>query len=127
LFGALHCRNFFVILEEMLDRHYLGELELLVLLVVIRLQPSAYGVPVCHEVERQTGRHLSLGSVHAALERLQDKGLITSTVGESTPESGGKAKRFFHVTQNGLTRMRETRKTLNRLCAGIPEMEGAWL
>ena len=65
----------------MADRSYLGEFELMLLLVVIRLGEEAYGVPVAHEIEQYRGRIVSVGSVYAALERLEAKGLITSSLG----------------------------------------------
>jgi len=73
----------------------LGSFELMVMLALIRLGENAYGVPISEEIEQQTGRDISLGSVYATLDRLERKGLVSSTVGEPTPERGGRAKRYF--------------------------------
>jgi DNA-binding PadR family transcriptional regulator len=86
----------------MTDRSYLGEFELMILLAVIHLGEDAYGVPISQELEGQRGRDVSVGSVYAALERMEGKGLVSSSLGEPTPERGGKAKRFFRVTKEGL-------------------------
>jgi PadR family transcriptional regulator PadR len=104
---------------------YLGEFELLVLLALLRLGDRAYGVPIAHEIEQCTGREASLGSVYASLERLEEKGLVTSRLGDSTAERGGRAKRFFRVTAQGLREVRETQSALVKLWHGLPELDGA--
>ena len=88
--------------------------------------PCAFqnGVPICDELEKRTGRDVAIGGVYAALERLDDKGFVTSELGESTPERGGRAKRYFHVTARGLKEVRETQRALVKLWHGLPELEG---
>ena len=116
-------RDFFSIIEVMSTRSYLGELELMLLLAVIRLGEEAYGVPVAHELEQYRGRIVSVGSVYAALERLEAKGLITSSLGDPTPERGGKAKRYFRITKAGLRQVHDTRRVLTRLWRTIPDFK----
>jgi DNA-binding PadR family transcriptional regulator len=103
---------------------YLGEFELMALLALIRLGEDAYGVPICHEIEKRSGREAALGSVYAALDRLEEKGLVTSRLGESTAVRGGRAKRYFHITAQGLREVRQTRRALENLWRGLPELEG---
>ena len=74
---------------------YLGEFELMVLLTILRLGDEAYGVPLARELAIMRGSEVSVGSVYATLDRLEIKGLIASSLGESTPERGGRAKRYF--------------------------------
>lgn len=105
----------------MADRGYLGELELMLLLAVIHLGEEAYGVPIARELERIRGREVSVGSVYASLERLEAKGLIVSSLGDPTPERGGKAKRFFRITREGLNQVHETRRVLTRLWQALPD------
>src|ERR1700722_17313292 len=112
---------FFAIIELMGTRSYLGEFELMLLLAVIHLGEEAYGVPISQELEQHRGRNVSVGSVYAALERLEAKGLIASTLGDPTPERGGKAKRYFRVTKEGLRQVRETRRVLTGLWRAIPD------
>lgn len=69
-------------------RNYLGELELVLLLALIRLGDEAYGVPIARELEHQARRSVSLGSVYATLERLEERGLVKSRIGEPTAERG---------------------------------------
>ena len=111
----------------MTDRSYLGEFELMILLAVIHLGEEAYGVPISRELEMQRGRDVSVGSVYAALERMEGKGRVSSSLGDPTPERGGKAKRFFRVTKEGLRQVHETRRVLTRLWRTLPEMKGASL
>lgn len=105
----------------MANRGYLGEFELMILLAIIHLGDEAYGVPISRELERHRGRTVSVGSVYAALERMETKRLVTSSLGDPTPERGGKAKRFFRITRQGLRQVQETRRVLTRLWRTIPE------
>ncbi len=107
----------------MTDRSYLGEFELMILLAIIRLGEEAYGVPISRELEAHRGREVSVGSVYAALERLEAKGLVSSSLGDPTPERGGKAKRYFQVTRAGLRQAHETRRVLSRLWKALPELK----
>jgi PadR family transcriptional regulator PadR len=116
--------SFFAILEEMSKRIYLGEFELMVMLVLIRLDEEAYGVPISTELQRITGREVALGSVYAALERLEQKGMISSTLGDPTAARGGRAKRYFHVTPRGKIAVNRTRTALVNLWQGIPLLKG---
>jgi PadR family transcriptional regulator, regulatory protein PadR len=120
----LHKFYFFSIVELMTERSYLGEFELMILLAVIHLGEEAYGVPISRELEKNRGCEVSIGSVYAALERLETKGLVSSSLGDPTPERGGKAKRFFRVTQSGLRQMRDTRRVLVKLWKKLPELKG---
>jgi PadR family transcriptional regulator PadR len=103
---------------------YLGNFELMVLLAVLRVGDDAYGVPVSRELEAQSRQEVAVASVYAALQRLEEKGLVTSYVGEPTPERGGRAKRYFKVTAQGLREIRTTQRTLTRLWRGVPQLEG---
>jgi PadR family transcriptional regulator PadR len=122
--SLLHKFYFFSIVELMTERSYLGEFELMILLAVIHLGDEAYGVPISRELEKNRGREVSVGSVYAALERLETKGLVSSSLGDPTPERGGKAKRFFRVTQAGLRQMHDTRRVLVKLWKKLPELKG---
>jgi PadR family transcriptional regulator, regulatory protein PadR len=106
-------------------RSNLSDFELMVMLALMRLGDNAYGVPISREIALQSGREVALGSVYATLERLETRGLVSSHLGKPTAERGGKAKRYFHVTQNGLRKARETRQALMKLWRGLPELEGA--
>ena len=108
----------------MSEHTYLGGLELTVLLALLRLGEDAYGVPISREIERQTGRDVALGSVYAALERLQEKELVSSRLGEPTAARGGKAKRYFHVTRRGIRQAHEMRHALMNLWRGVRELQG---
>jgi DNA-binding PadR family transcriptional regulator len=103
---------------------YLGEFELMVMLALIRLGDEAYGVPISREIEQRSGREVALGSVYAALERLEEKGLVASRLGDPTAERGGRAKRYFRVTDTGLGQVRQTQRALVKLWSGLPELEG---
>jgi PadR family transcriptional regulator, regulatory protein PadR len=97
----------------------LGELEQLVLLAVLRVGDGAYGVPVHHEIQRRSGRDLTLGTIYKTLSRLEAKGLVRSELGEPTPERGGKATRCYLVTAQGKRELQSTFRILRRMAAGL--------
>ena len=100
----------------------ISNFELMVLLALIRLGDEAYGVPIAKEIEEHSGNDVVVGSVYAALDRLQARGFVESRIGEPTAERGGRAKRYFNVTLRGLRVVRDTRSTLMRLWKGIPQL-----
>jgi PadR family transcriptional regulator PadR len=101
-----------------------GNFELMVMLVLIRLGENAYGVPISKELEDQTGREVALGSVYAALERLEQKGFVSSRLGNPTAERGGRAKRYFRVTAKGLREVDDAQRVLTNLWRRIPKLKG---
>ena len=96
----------------------------MILLAVIRLGDGAYGVPISKELLELTGRDVALGSVYAALDRLEQKELVSSVLGDPTPARGGRAKRYFRVTSKGIREAKTTKKALTSLWRGIRPLEG---
>ena len=96
----------------------------MVMLAIIRIGDGAYGVSITSEIESTTGSQVLLGSVYDAVARLEEKGLIVSSLGEATPERGGRAKRHFRTTSRGLRVVRETQRSLVKLWKGIPQLKG---
>lgn len=96
-------------------RSDLGEFEEVVLLAVAVLVPKVYSVVIAEELERETGQTVSTGAVHAALQRLEQKGYVTSVLGEATAERGGRRKRLFTVSALGGRVLTEVRSVRNRL------------
>jgi DNA-binding PadR family transcriptional regulator len=120
--AGLDSRYFFWSIEEM--PRSLGELDLLILLALIRLGPESYGVPLTREIEARGRRSVALGSVYAALDRMEEAGLVKSRLGEATPERGGRAKRYFQITAKGLREAQAARRTLVNMWKGLPQLEG---
>lgn len=98
---------------------YLGEFEHIVLLSLLRLGDGAHGARIRAEIESVIGRSTTIGALHATLERLERKGLVTSWMGEPTAERGGKAKRHFRIEAVAVDALKEARSTLERLHAGV--------
>ena len=99
-----------------MPRTDLGDMEHLVLLAILRLGRDAYGIPILDEVSARSGRDVSRATVYVALKRLEQKGLVTSRLGESTPERGGRAKRFFKLKPSGLRALRDSREIGRASC-----------
>jgi len=98
---------------------YIGELEQLILLIVLRLGDEAYANPIRDDLKRIAGRDVARGALYTALERLEQKGCLRSTMGEPLAERGGRARRYFTVTATGLRALRESRRVLLGLWDGI--------
>jgi len=107
-----------------MPRHLLTDFELMILLATLRVGDRAYGVPIAIEIGRTGGRQVVVAAVYAALDRLERNGLVSSSIGEPTPERGGRAKRFFQVTPQGIRAVKETQRALVALWRGIPELKG---
>ena len=100
--------------------NYLGELEELVLLTIGVLQPQAYGVAIKDAIKAKIDRQINISAVHTVMHRLESKGLVTSDFGESTPERGGKRKRYFQVTTEGSNALKLMKESRERLWSELP-------
>jgi DNA-binding PadR family transcriptional regulator len=98
--------------------HSLGEFEQVVLLAILRLGEGAYGVTVGAEITACTGREPAPGALYTTLDRLEDKGLVSSRMGDPTPQRGGRAKRYFTLTANGLAAIARAQQAYRRLLEG---------
>ncbi len=96
-----------------------GEFEMLVMLAVLRLGSVAYGVTVREELERETSRTLTLGTIYKTLGRLEAKGHLRSRASEPTAERGGRRKKLYQLTPSGLAAVRDYLTDLRRLAAGL--------
>jgi PadR family transcriptional regulator PadR len=97
----------------------LGTVEQHVLLAIYRLHPWGYGVSIRDEIQKCTSRAYSLGSIYAALERLEAKGCVVSEEGEPTAERGGRRKLHFKITAPGQHALRESFDALDALREGV--------
>ena len=116
--------NLFTIGKQMANPNAISNFELMVLLALIRLGDEAYGLPISQEIEEQSGHEVALGSIYAALDRLQNRDLVSSSLGDPTPERGGRAKKYFKITSKGMRVVQETQRTLMRMWKGLPNLEG---
>jgi len=103
----------------MANRDYLGEFEHIVLLAVLRLDDQAYGVTVRREIEACMKWEVLIGAIYATLDRLEAKGYVQSRAGDPTPERGGRSKRFFRVTSQGVSAVNRTHRALRSLTEGL--------
>ncbi len=110
--------------ETVGDHAPVGEFEQLVLLAVLQIGDSAYGVPIRNEIEHRTGRTVSRGAVYTTLDRLEAKGLLGSQLGDPTPERSGKAKRYYRVESSGIEALKESQKALRSMWTGLEAVLG---
>jgi|SRR5687767_13093226 PadR family transcriptional regulator PadR len=100
----------------------LGEFEELVLLTIAALVSEAYSVAICDDLTKRTGREVKLGVIHAVLNRLEEKGLIKSRLGEATKTRGGKRKRYYAVTSAGKASIIKAKEMRDQLWSIIPDI-----
>ncbi|HMG92072.1 MAG TPA: helix-turn-helix transcriptional regulator [Chryseolinea sp.] len=100
----------------------LGEFEELVLLTIAALVNEAYSVGICDELTKRTGRSVKLGVVHAVLNRLEEKGLVKSKLGEATSVRGGKRKRYYTITSAGKAGLLKAKDVRDQLWSIIPDL-----
>ena len=97
----------------------LGDLEELVLLAVLRLGDKAYGASIREELRAQASRSVSISTVYVTLMRMEEKGLARSWMGEPSGERGGKAKRHFQVSPEGIEALEASRAVRERMWARV--------
>jgi DNA-binding PadR family transcriptional regulator len=106
-----------------MEKVYLNDFEELVLIAVARLGDDAYGVKIRRTIEEVGERFISIGAVYSTLERLEEKGLVSSWQGKPTAERGGRAKRFFRVEDVGLRAIAETHRVRRKMVEGVLGLE----
>ena len=105
-----------------MGKYSIGEFEEIVMLTILILQEEAYGVSIKLEIENRLDRKVSLGAMRSALDRLEEKGMLQSRMGEVTAVRGGKRKRFFKVTNSGQIALRDVRDARQKLWNAIPDI-----
>lgn len=105
-----------------MKKYQLGEFEEIVILTIAILYKEAYGVAIKKEIETRLSRNVSMGAMHTALVRLEDKGYIKSYEGETTEERAGRPKKYFQITALGKKAMEYTKDTRDQLWQAIPKV-----
>ncbi|MFT5899503.1 MAG: PadR family transcriptional regulator PadR [Glaciecola sp.] len=105
-------------------KQYLGEFEHIVLLAILALKDDAYGVSIRDHLKTCAGRDVSIGALYSTTERLEKKGLLSSTKSGATAARGGKAKRYFRTTIAGVKELQTTKSQIEKLWAGAALTEG---
>jgi DNA-binding PadR family transcriptional regulator len=114
--------------DSMTRGTHLGEAEQLILLAAWRVGDQASAAAIRTEVASRGGRTLTVSSIYVTLMRLQEKGFVKSGLSDPTPVRGGKAKRYFSVTDKGISILHDTRRRLERMWEGLeaaPDMRHA--
>jgi PadR family transcriptional regulator, regulatory protein PadR len=96
----------------------LGTFEQAVLLVVWKLAGQAYGRAILRGTQAALDRATAAGAVYATLDRLEQKGLVTSSVETGTPVRAGRARRYYRLTALGVRALNESKAALEQLWRG---------
>jgi DNA-binding PadR family transcriptional regulator len=97
----------------------LNQVEQLVLLALARLGEDGYGVTIRREIEERAGRPVSMAAVYAALDRLERTGYACAWLSSPLPERGGRARKHFRLTAEGVSALREEREAMRRMWEGL--------
>jgi PadR family transcriptional regulator PadR len=97
----------------------LGNFEQAVLLSVLRLREEAYGRAILNEVQERLDREVAAGAVHATLNRLEGKGLLTSSLGPGTEVRAGRPRRYYKLSSSGQRALNDARAAVNNLWRGF--------
>jgi DNA-binding PadR family transcriptional regulator len=103
-------------------KDYLGELEHVVLLAVLRLGKDGYGVTIREEIHGRTGRAISPGTIYPTLDRLERKGFVRSVAGPPAAERGGRSRRLYRIAAGGLAALRASEQALSALRSGFEDV-----
>ncbi len=103
----------------MRSRRFIGEFEHLVLLAVAHLGEEGYGMTIRKEIERRTGRSVTIGAVYATLDRLEEKSYVATRPGRATARRGGRAKRHFKLKPAGVRALWAARRLMDRMWDGL--------
>jgi DNA-binding PadR family transcriptional regulator len=103
-----------------MKKYYLGEFEEIVLLATAILNREAYGVSIKNEIETRLDRDVSMGAMHTALIRLEDKGYIRSSNGEGTEERAGRPRKYYEITALGKKAIAYSKASREKLWDAIP-------
>jgi PadR family transcriptional regulator PadR len=106
-----------------MNRLSIGEFEELCLLAIGLLGKDAYGISVQHEINERSGRKVTISTIHSTLVRLEQKGLLSSRMGGATELRGGRAKRFFELTNLGKQTIIEARELRNQIWSDMPSLD----
>jgi DNA-binding PadR family transcriptional regulator len=106
-----------------MSKNYLGEFEELVLTMVGILQKEAYGNAIVSEIKTRVGRDVNLSAVHVTLYRLEDKGLVRSSMGGATNARGGRRKRIFQITNAGVAMLKAMKESRMDLWKMVPQLK----
>ena len=101
---------------------HLGEFEEIVLLSVAILAHDAYGNSIKEEIQKRLGRNPSIGALHSSLSRLEEKGFLESSEGETTPERGGRRKRYYKVTKTGVRALQQAKDVRDGMWKSVPNV-----
>jgi DNA-binding PadR family transcriptional regulator len=97
---------------------FIGEFELYVLLAIVHLGEDAYGIRIRQEIERRTGREIVIGAIYATLGRLKDKSLVDFTLSAPEPVQGGRTRKHYSLTADGVRAVRHSTSMLTKMMAG---------
>ena len=97
----------------------LGDFQQLVLMGVLRLGDAAYGAAIRQEIHARSGRDVSISAVYTTLDRLEAKGLLSSSTGAPTARRGGRRRKFYALRPAGTAAIQQAYRAITAMAAGL--------
>lgn len=117
--GVIDLRHDIYYNKVKMGRHHLGAFEQMLLYALVRMGPDASGLEIARLIEERTGRVISPGAIYAGMDRLAQRKLVTSRLGDPTPQRGGKRRRLYRATPAGVARLRAAHEALGEMARGL--------
>ncbi len=105
-----------------MGKDHIGELEELILLLIVMLKEEAYGLSIRKALKEHASRVVTIGAVHGTVNRLERKGFIESSLSGATELRGGRRKRIFTITASGKKALQKSKDVKVNLWQQIPEL-----
>ncbi len=105
----------------------LTKLEENVLLTILKLKDDAYIVSIKDQLERFTDKNLSFGALYVSLNRLIKYGYLESGVGESSSVRGGRAKKYYRLTKDGISALKNIRRLQSLMWEDFDDLADEWI
>lgn len=102
-----------------MSKKFLGEFEQVVLLTIVRLGEEAYGGKIRTTIDELIQREITIGALYITLDRLEEKGLVTSKHGDQVSLRGGRPRRYFNITSDGKQALNRSREVMQTLWSGV--------
>jgi len=97
----------------------LGEFEYLLITAAASLGDEAYGAAIREEIQKNTRRRCSIGALYTTIDRLEQKGMLKTWMGDATPQRGGRSKRMVRVTSKGVIAAKDFYDAITRISHGV--------
>ena len=100
----------------------LTKYEEILLVSIYKLKDEAYGAKLKRYIHEVTGKDWNYGNLYCTLDQLVKKRYIEKTIGDPTPERGGRSKNYYHLTGDGIKVLKSIMQVNYALWEGLSDI-----